>query len=60
MSNSKRTALITGSGKNIGKAIALGLAKDGYNVVINGSTNEDLCNDLAKFDISLRHGSIRP
>lgn len=35
----KKTALITGAGRNIGRAIALGLAEDGFNVVINGSSD---------------------
>ena len=34
------TALITGSGKNIGRGIALALAQDGFNLVINGATNQ--------------------
>ncbi len=43
-----RTAIITGSGRNIGKAIALKLAKNGVNVVINGSTNKKDCNAVAE------------
>jgi 3-oxoacyl-[acyl-carrier protein] reductase len=39
--NSKfRTALITGSGKNIGREIALSLASDGFNIVVNGVSNQ--------------------
>ncbi|MAH83421.1 MAG: 3-oxoacyl-ACP reductase [Rhodospirillaceae bacterium TMED8] len=47
MTNGKRTALITGSGRNIGKACALALAKDGYNVIINGSSNSGACKKTA-------------
>jgi 3-oxoacyl-[acyl-carrier protein] reductase len=36
---SGKTAIITGSGKNIGKAIALELARQGANIVVNGSSD---------------------
>lgn len=37
MPRAARTALITGSNKNIGRACALALAKGGFNIVINGA-----------------------
>lgn len=45
--NNKRTALITGSGRNIGRAIALELAKDGCNIILNGSLNRTACESVA-------------
>ena len=47
MSLRKKTALITGSGQNIGRAIALQLASDGCNIVLNGSTDEAACESVA-------------
>ena len=43
----RKTALITGAGRNIGRSCALDLARDGFNVVINGSTNRAACEAVA-------------
>ncbi len=47
MGETRRTALITGSGRNIGRASALALAKNGNNVIVNGSANRDNCEHVA-------------
>ena len=44
----RRTALITGGGRNIGRACVLGLAEDGFNVAINGSSDRAACDNVAK------------
>jgi 3-oxoacyl-[acyl-carrier protein] reductase len=48
MAVKEKTALITGGGRNIGRACVLGLAADGFNVVINGSKNSAACEAVAK------------
>ena len=48
MAAAKRTALITGAGKNIGRACAHALAQEGFNVAINGSSDRAACERVAK------------
>lgn len=43
---SKKTALVTGSSRGIGKEVALTLAKQGYNVVINYVSSEESANKV--------------
>lgn len=45
--NDQRTALITGSGRNIGRAIAIELGSQGYNIVLNGSSDKAACDTVA-------------
>ena len=47
MTDTKKTAFISGAGRNIGRAIAVGLARDGFNVVVNGSTFSAACEETA-------------
>ncbi|MBO6756674.1 MAG: SDR family oxidoreductase [Roseibium sp.] len=42
-----RTAFVSGSGQNIGRAIAVRLAEMGCNVIVNGATNEGACRETA-------------
>ncbi|MEK8017009.1 MAG: SDR family oxidoreductase [Candidatus Parabeggiatoa sp.] len=43
-----RTAIVTGSGQNIGKAIALLFAANGANVVVNGHRNQEALNAVVE------------
>jgi 3-oxoacyl-[acyl-carrier protein] reductase len=44
----KRTALITGSNKNIGRACALALARSGCNIVVNGAKDSIAAENVAR------------
>lgn len=47
MKQERKTALITGSGQNIGRGIAHELAGSGHNIVVNGSSNRDAAESVA-------------
>lgn len=42
-----KTVLVTGSGRNIGRAIILEFAKTGANVIVNGHSKREECEDVA-------------
>ncbi len=50
------TAFVTGAGQNIGRAIALALAKAGIDLVINGYRRQDICDETARMceDLGVR------
>jgi 3-oxoacyl-[acyl-carrier protein] reductase len=43
----RKAALVTGAGRNIGRAVVLGLAQDGFDVVVNGSADRAACERVA-------------
>jgi 3-oxoacyl-[acyl-carrier protein] reductase len=47
MTTKTRTAFVSGSGRKIGRAIVLELAKRGCNVIVNGSKNREACEAVA-------------
>ena len=47
-SEPRKTAFVTGSGRNIGRAIVLEMATRGCNVVVNGSSDRDSCEAVAE------------
>ena len=53
-----KTVLVTGSGRNIGRAIALGLARMGCNVVVNGSSDRKACDATAEAAGALGAGTL--
>ena len=48
-----RTAFVSGSGRNIGRAIVLELAKRGCNVIVNGSQDRKSCETVATAAVEL-------
>ncbi|MCA0757944.1 SDR family oxidoreductase [Paenibacillus sp. N4] len=53
-----KTALVTGSTKGIGKAIAIELAREGVHVLINGRSNEEV--ELTVREIQAKFPDTRP
>ena len=47
MNEDTKTALITGSGQNIGRGIANHLAAAGFNIILNGSSNQEAAENVA-------------
>ncbi len=48
MTDNQHTAFVSGSGRNIGREIALALARQGANVIINGSSDIAACEAVAQ------------
>ncbi|MEM1129611.1 MAG: SDR family NAD(P)-dependent oxidoreductase, partial [Pseudomonadota bacterium] len=54
-SETPRVALVTGAGKRVGRAIAEGLAADGYTMALHYNSSAGGAEDLAR-DITARGG----
>ena len=56
METKKKTALVTGSGQNIGRACVVALASEGIDVIINGSKDILACEETAQLarDLGVR------
>jgi len=56
MTSTRRVAIVTGSSRGIGRGIALRLAQDGFNVVVNYQSNaakaQEVVDEVAKFIVS--------
>lgn len=48
MPDTPATAVISGAGQNIGRAIAVALAGAGFDIVVNGRANREACDAVAK------------
>jgi 3-oxoacyl-[acyl-carrier protein] reductase len=46
MNLTNKTAVVTGSSRGVGRAVALGFAAEGANVVINYTSNQDAANEV--------------
>ena len=48
MNNENRVALVTGSSRSIGRAIAQKLARDGFRIVVHGKEDESACQAVSE------------